>query len=127
MYHLFATGLATIANKHRPKKNRPPYRRVVGTAEKTIAQPLHDSEFEKIDTLAAALDALIIRPTNEIDEIGEDAKSQETLVATADSVFLPPEIVDTIFTLLEDPITLDLLLVCKTWYRCGLPFLYKSP
>ncbi|KAG5366499.1 F-box protein [Yarrowia sp. B02] len=124
--HLRCYIVAISTNKHRPKKNRPPYRRVVGTADKPV--PLHDSGFEKIDTLAAALDALIVKPTDEIDGRGEGDQAPETLVASpADSVFLPPEIVDTIFRLLDDPIDLDLLLVCKTWYRCGLPFLYRSP
>lgn len=126
----FCHRLSKIANKRRPKKNRPPYRRVGPTGPQPSEQqpPLLDSEFEKVDTLAAALDSLIIRPQDKVDGPGEvDPQSELSLENDADSVYLPPEIVNGVFAQMDEPVTLNHLLVSKTWYRCGLPFLYCEP
>lgn len=43
------------------------------------------------------------------------------------SLYLPPEVVDHIFSYVSDPFPLELLFVCRLWYHIGLKYVYGEP
>ncbi|CAH01501.1 Pfu1p [Kluyveromyces lactis] len=120
-----------MANKRRPKKVKPPYRKYVGGVGFT-----HTQGFSQI---AEENDTTNIQKFNElqINEIRNPSDSEESRLQ-GDSVRsdvtdyggmkLPLEIFDlTISMMSPQDIRMNLVLVCRAWYLICIPKLYRTP
>lgn len=61
-----------------------------------------------------------IEPSHPVD--AEQVKNSQS-----GNLFLPPEVVDHIFSYVPDPFPLELLFVCRLWYHIGLTYIYEEP
>jgi hypothetical protein len=138
-----------MANKRRPRKMRPPYRRYGPGVVKQVADEENEEDEEEID---AETSSLVVKRFGEL-SLSDSSSSLASSSSSASSsrvfsplpskdssterfvlpdpsrksIYLPPEIIDMIISKISGPVSNDLLFVSHLWYAAAIKYTYMSP